>query len=773
VAYEARREYYDEEELDKAEKKAQNDAANQKAVMVAADVASKSGNPYATAIGKGVQIADRVTGGKVSELGGKALTAVNKASPIVGGLTQGITNKVANSKAADAAYKAYNAKKGKTSGGEQASSPSSADKAKVPEKKTPDDKKTPAEKQNEAKKPEEQKKDAPSGGAAPEADKEKEQDTDDSKSKSSFLGKGLLAAPVIVALIPIFLILMLFLGAVLLVGGVFGDFQDAFGVSEISEMDTGGMEGMSDDPEQNAFYRRVNEVRMDYQADGKEIDPLIFAGTYHALSNYSTGITYESMTTSKLKEIADATLNNDVYDKEYFKSELKSKIIPSYFPIINEDSKDVIVNDIFEYIDNYNDLIGKKMEEGSSCYDGGSCTYDIKGYRLSSTKTSKKSEKVSNLYVRLMQCGKGAGRDYGGTFGQPIAGEELVPFEKYVLGAAYAEMGTNTEQAFKSQLVVARSFTLARHADVGGWRKLTKEGDKWVLQLGNCTLDQLYCDPDKGCSRDSTSSGYQLHTGTTGYARKYKDPLPENSPYRKYAKETAGEVLVDNNGYIIQAGFLMAENNKFTNLAKSGYNYKQILLSVYNSGNRKYGASNIDRADCSATCADSSEAAGWKQYEGNWTSVKVGTSGKTIKQIGCLATALSIQIARSGVPTNISGEFNPGTFVEYLNTHGGFYGGNLNWSGPTAAAPTFKYQNRIYLSGMNRQQKLNKIKEITSQPGVYAVCEVKGNTGQHWVAIDRVDGNGVKMMDPGSSSTDMWNQYNWVNTSQIVYYRVG
>ena len=73
---------------------------------------------------------------------------------------------------------------------------------------------------------------------------------------------------------------------------------------------------------------------------------------------------------------------------------------------------------------------------------------------------------------------------------------------------------------------------------------------------------------------------------------------------------------------------------------------------------------------------------------------------------------------------------------------------------------------------MSREQKLSKIKELTSQQGVYVVAEVKGNTGQHWVAIDSVSGNTVNMMDPGSSSTDMWGQYNWANTSTLAYYKV-
>ena len=151
----------------------------------------------------------------------------------------------------------------------------------------------------------------------------------------------------------------------------------------------------------------------------------------------------------------------------------------------------------------------------------------------------------------------------------------------------------------------------------------------------------------------------------------------------------------------------------------------------------------------------------------------MGNSGKTIKQIGCLVTSVSMQIARSGVQTNIQ-DFNPGTFVQFLNSHGGFVsGGNFVWGAATQAAPSFKYGGQISVSGMSREQKLNKIKELVNQKGVYVVAEVKGNTGQHWVAIDTVQGNTVKMMDPGSTATDMWGQYPWANTSTLAYYKVG
>ena len=331
-------------------------------------------------------------------------------------------------------------------------------------------------------------------------------------------------------------------------------------------------------------------------------------------------------------------------------------------------------------------------------------------------------------------------------------------------------------EAQKAEMIAARSFALARHADMGGWRTLKQEDGKWILQVAACTADQVYCDPDQGCSGDN-GQWSQVHSGLS-YANGFsRGPMAEDSPMRTYATETEGEVLVNSQGYIIYTTYINVDQNKWNALAESGLNYKQILLQYYNQGSKNFGAADIQKASCGGSggsCSQSSgEYAQWKQYEGEWTDVPMGNSGKNIRQIGCLVTSVSIQIARSGVQTNISGTFNPGTFVEFLNSHGGFVsGGNFVWGAATQAAPSFKYQGQIDVSGLSRKEKLNAIKNLVSQSNVYVVAEVKGNTGQHWVAIDNVNGDTVNMMDPGSTSTDMWAEYNWANTSTLAYYRV-
>jgi len=181
---------------------------------------------------------------------------------------------------------------------------------------------------------------------------------------------------------------------------------------------------------------------------------------------------------------------------------------------------------------------------------------------------------------------------------------------------------------------------------------------------------------------------------------------------------------------------------------------------------------------------DSGDFSGWKQCGAPWSNIVIG-DGKTICDIGCLATAVSIQIARSGVPIqNVSGEFNPGTFVQAIKPDGFIYydsngnavpGGTLFvYNSVSKVAPTFKYQGDLHISltGKTRSQKASEIRKMIQQ-GCYVVMEVKGGGGgQHWVAVDRVDGDTVYMMDPASNEVDAWKQYPDSWTSQGVCYKV-
>ena len=731
------------DELEQAQSQARNNNNNTKNIRNAASVAATFGVPHA----KGVQVADRLSHGKASEILGKGLTAVNRIVP-GGGIIQYASNELSESGVSDVAGSAAEIKNrtNSRSGGEGQSLPSSVCPSTTTEgisrKSSLDDS---SENDN---KDENQK----AGG-----------------SGSFFTSK--VAKIVIILLLPVFLLFLAFFFVIASITNIIGDFEDAIGINEITGGETGDISFTAGTSEQAEFYNRVNTLKLRYQAQGKYVDTLKIIAVFHVLERNGANIDYNKMDVGKLDEIANSMFEGNIYSESTFKNNLISFIIPKYLPNSSQKAKEEIVDEIFKYVDDYYDLIEKEAPT-YSCSNNGSCSYDIKGFYIKGRGNVSQKIDISDLYVRLMQCGTADGHNYGGTFGQALYGEELVPFEKYILGVAYQEIGPDSPaEAIKAQMVAARSYILARPLDMGGWRTLKQENGRWVLQVASCTQDQVYCDPDRGCSSNDGQWG-QVHSGlsyNTGFSRA---PMAADSLLRIYASQTQGELLVNSQGYVVYAGYKQEEQNQFSALAKQGLNYKQILLQVYNQGTRNYGAANIQKSSCSggkSNCVSSGEYVNWRQYSEPWASVKVGTSGNTIKGIGCLATSIAILIQKSGVQTNIE-NFNPGTFVEKLNVNDGFDGGLLKWGAVSRVVPSFQYVNSVSLSSaLTKEQKFNKIREIVSVPGVYAVLEV--SNGGHWVAVDSIDGNNVRMIDPGTNEVDLWSRYNYNTVKSIVYFK--
>ena len=69
------------------------------------------------------------------------------------------------------------------------------------------------------------------------------------------------------SLVPVFIIIANTVGLV-------GDYEDAFGISHTVGEETGGFYFTPANEEQQKFYDRVNEVKMQFQASGKDLDPL-------------------------------------------------------------------------------------------------------------------------------------------------------------------------------------------------------------------------------------------------------------------------------------------------------------------------------------------------------------------------------------------------------------------------------------------------------------------------------------------------------------------
>ncbi len=606
-------------------------------------------------------------------------------------------------------------------------------------------------------------------------------DDNDTEENSNNTGKAIgkvtmsLALKVTLLITPILIVGIII---IVLVSSVFsgvGSFIDALGAVFTAGEEIGNIDFEISDERANDFYNRINDIKLEYQASGKNVDVLKIASVYTVFFSDVVKYSYDDMTYEVIKDIADCMFLGNSYDEDTFKENLINYLIPKYAPETTDAEREAIVEEIFDYMEDFYSMIGKKSD--TVCASIGSCVYDIKGFYIPIRGNVSKSMNVSNLMVRLMECGGAYGNGNDNT---PID-QPLVPFEDYVMGVAYAEVGTGyPDEAIKAQMVAARSYALARPTAMGNanGKKLAEENGQWVLQIASCVSDQVFCNVDEGCSYMGGGDGQGgiVRSGIVPGAVRTNPALAENHRLRALAAEVQGEVLVNNQGYIINAGFLSSDQNKFKDLANKGLDYKQILMQIYNSSSRNYGASDIEKASCNNgddSCSGSASSgpfASWKQYKGPWVDVPLGSSSETIKSAGCLVTSVSMLIAKSGVDTTID-DFNPGSFVEHLNTHNGFSGANFMWNSVTSAAPNFTYQGKVNVVNLSKNEKLNTLKGLLDR-GFYVVAEVKGSTGQHWVAIDGLSGDTILMMDPGSESTDMWGQYSWKNTSQYAYFMV-
>ncbi len=190
--------------------------------------------------------------------------------------------------------------------------------------------------------------------------------------------------------------------------------------------------------------------------------------------------------------------------------------------------------------------------------------------------------------------------------------------------------------------------------------------------------------------------------------------------------------------------------------------YNELSSSEYNSlwGGVLYGLNNTG------------DFINWRQAGQEWSNIRIGNTNSTIGNIGCLVTSIAILIEKSGANTTIV-PFNPGTFVEALNSNGGFdEKGNLYYAPINKVVPNFRYVGNVNLRDKTRAEKLESIKQYLNL-GFHLTIEVKGATpgNQHWVAILGVDGNNVNIVDPASDKTDLWSAYEWSKSSQFNYFK--
>lgn len=140
-----------------------------------------------------------------------------------------------------------------------------------------------------------------------------------------------------------------------------------------------------------------------------------------------------------------------------------------------------------------------------------------------------------------------------------------------------------------------------------------------------------------------------------------------------------------------------------------------------------------------------------KQYDSRWANIKLGASGGTIKQIGCLTTALSMTESYRKGYTVTPNEF--AKTASYTNT------GLLYWPSNYTQSTSTSYLTNIY-----NQLKIGKPVVIGAKTN---------NGGQHWVVVTGYKGGNTlsssnfTINDPGSSTRDTLDDF--FNAYPIFY----
>lgn len=220
-------------------------------------------------------------------------------------------------------------------------------------------------------------------------------------------------------------------------------------------------------------------------------------------------------------------------------------------------------------------------------------------------------------------------------------------------------------------------------------------------KYGYCHKDYIKLDSGKTATVKTNSTSLNVRSGAgTGYA--IKDSIPK------------GEIVI-----------ILSTSNGWSKIlyngTKTGY-----VSSTYLSTNAV--STNYSKIAL--------KVPSYKQTDSRWANVKIGTSGKTIAQIGCVTTAIAmIESYRTGTT------IYPDAMSKKLSYSSS---GNVYWpSDYKAVTSSSGYLSKIY----------EKLKE--GKPVLFGAKKSSGT--QHWVVItgynggDTLTASGFTINDPGSS----------------------
>ncbi len=144
----------------------------------------------------------------------------------------------------------------------------------------------------------------------------------------------------------------------------------------------------------------------------------------------------------------------------------------------------------------------------------------------------------------------------------------------------------------------------------------------------------------------------------------------------------------------------------------------------------------------------------WAQSDSRWGSMKMGSSGQTVAEVGCLVTSITKLIIQCGLRSEDS--FNVATLMTWLNSNSGFVDGSLLvWAKPAEYISGFSYHGVLLGDGTYSSSNYNSQLLSWVQQGYHIVLQVSNR--RHWVAIDEAKSlatGQIYIMDSKSSMTN-------------------
>lgn len=222
---------------------------------------------------------------------------------------------------------------------------------------------------------------------------------------------------------------------------------------EFSDLGMGGVEYVANSEEEQAYLERLKKIEKEYKDKGAKYNSGYISATFSIMTRYDTQFSYDDMTESEIRTLSkmmfkdsqvtitcemegaeaqvisgtvgeeptcpsgyvinsDKTVENFVFDEKTFKTEI-ANYMKKKLSLESDEEATEIADEIFEYINNYQDLVGKN-DSGEVAFTGNLSYWWPIG-----------SDETTNVNGNLFATGNPAAVTITSTFGarvNPVTG---------------------------------------------------------------------------------------------------------------------------------------------------------------------------------------------------------------------------------------------------------------------------------------------------------------------------------------------------------------